>query len=600
MCGIVGYVGNKLALPIILSGLKKLEYRGYDSAGVCLCECGKLVVKKQKGEVDGLAESLKNSIFCSSVAIGHTRWATHGSPEKRNAHPHTNLENSIAVVHNGIIENFEDLKQSLDVKFFRSSTDTEVFVQMLSQELSNKSLTKQNVLDAIILVTNKIKGSFAFAILISAFQDCIFVAKRFSPLLIGFSENQNFVASDICAILPYTNKVAYLGDNQVGIVEKNLVKLFDCNLKPIKISIVCEKMQQEKTLLNGYSCYMEKEIEEGKIAIENTILSLTKQKTLNKISKNIIKKIDEIHICACGTAMHAGLYAKALFEKYLGINVFVEIASEFRYKKPIFSKKALCIFISQSGETADTIAGLQLAKSVGAYCISITNVEKSRITQLSDFTIYTKAGPEIAVASTKAYVAQVSALMYLLNFILKQKGKKTSILENLNKVALLWNKQKPSKMLYDVVEKVKNLQSLFFVGRGIDFYLAMEGALKLKEISYIHCEAFAGGELKHGSLALINDKSFVIAILTQKNLIEKTMNAVYEIKSRGGKVVLFSQFGFLKEKVDYFVKIKSGLNSDCTPLLCAKALQQLALLTSLTKNINPDKPRNLAKSVTVE
>lgn len=599
MCGIVGYVGKQMALPILLEGLKTLEYRGYDSAGICLNENGKLIVEKCSGDLNNLENMLKNKTFFSSCGIGHTRWATHGGPEVKNAHPQTNENNTIAVVHNGIIENFEQLKKSLGDVPFRSSTDTEVFVHLLSHELGDNP-TKQDVINAITKTAAKINGSYAFAIVINKFQDCLFLAKRFSPLLIGVGVNQNFVASDMSAFLKWTNKVVYLKDNQTACVSKNKIEIFDKQGKEIQACFVREKLSNKSVDLLNFDCYMAKEIEEDGDAILNTLNFFSAEKIKSKIPKRVIKKLGNIYICACGTAMHAGLFAKFLFEKRLKRDVICDFSSEFRYKSISSIKNSLCIFISQSGETADTIEGLRKAKSLGAFCVAITNVEKSRITNDADLVLYTQAGKEIAVASTKAYVAQVAALVFFLNCLLEKLGVKNCFLNELRLAAEAVKKQKCDKTLKKVVPLLAKKQSIFFVGRSVDYYLAMEGALKLKEISYIHCEAFAAGELKHGSLALIDKNSIVIVVLTQKKILEKTMNAVYEIKSRGGKIVLLSQFAFLKREVDFFIKINAKTNEDFVPLVAAKVLQQIALLTAKQKGLDPDKPRNLAKSVTVE
>lgn len=599
MCGIVGYVGDKMALPFLLDGLAKLEYRGYDSAGVCLNEFGRLIVEKSAGELKNLKSVLKGQTFGSMCGIGHTRWATHGGPETRNAHPQTNFDGTIAVVHNGIIENFEILKKDIDAKCLVSSTDTEVFAHLLSNVVFENS-SKQDVIKAIINVTAKIKGTYAFAIMLARFKDCIFLAKRTSPLLIGVGINQNFVASDLSAFLKHTNKVVYLKDNEVACITKSEIYVFDEFGKNIPFDIINEDVSNKNNLLDGFDCYMSKEIEQDSDAVLNTTNSLFCKKFHKKIPKRVLNNVNNIHICACGTAMHAGLYAKFLFEKYLKKDVVCDVASEFRYKTVIGKRNSLCIFISQSGETADTIEGLKKAKQLGGFCVAITNVEKSRIATFADLVVYTKAGPEIAVASTKAYMAQVAAIIWVLCCLLKNDKHKKFLQKSIKNVSKVLKKQKINDFMRKIVKEIAAKRSIFFVGRSIDYFVAMEGALKLKEVSYIHCEAFAAGELKHGSLALIEKDSIVIVILTQKHILEKTMNAVYEIKARGGKIVLISQFCFLKDKVDFFIKLESGTCEDFTPLLAVKVLQQLALLTAKQKDINPDKPRNLAKAVTVE
>lgn len=599
MCGIVGYTGFRLAVPVLLDALANLEYRGYDSAGIAVVECGKLKIFKKTGKINNLKELLKNKILSSSCGIGHTRWATHGVPEERNAHPHINDDCSFAIVHNGIIENYDLLKKKLNNQFFRSQTDTEVVAHLLNKQLLNKALTETNILKSLKLVCDDLKGSFAFAIVFNKFKDKIFVSKRSSPLIIGVGKNENFIASDIPAILKWTNKVIDLKDNEFGIISAQKVEIFDCNLKIKKFKIREENIKAEQIILNGFDCFMHKEIEQGAEAIQETANKVFNNTLLEQLV-NKKQNINKIHICACGTALHAGLIAKFLIEKYCRKDVIIDFASEFRYKNPIINSNSLCLFISQSGETADTIAGLELAKSKGAFCIAITNVLGSRITQIADFVIPTFAGPEIAVASTKAYVAQISALLGFTKFLFKKENIEIDYnLQDIYDICDWWKNTNFDEVILKVVKMIKDLDSVFFIGRSVDYYVAQEAALKLKEITYIHCEAFAGGELKHGSLALINDKSVVIVILTQSEILEKTLNAIHEIKSRGAKIVMFSQFLQLKDFADLFV-ILPNKNQNLMPLVCAKPLQTLAYLTSKIKGFDPDKPRNLAKSVTVE
>lgn len=602
MCGLVGYVGHKPATQILLSLLERLEYRGYDSAGIAINTKGILELEKSAGLLTNLKNKL-NPNFNSNCGIGHTRWATHGEPSEKNAHPHLSQNGKIAIIHNGIIENFGKLKSELtDVKFC-SDTDTEVIVQMLSKQITNKS-DANHILASISKVCSKLKGSYAFAILVAHMPNKIFFAKKKSPLIIGCGEGENFLASDIPAVLPYTNKVIYLSDNEIGYISENEVKIYDFKLNKKHKIVKKVDLSPNQIMLGNYSSFMEKEIAQGSYAIVNTLSKLVKDKVFCKIKKCKISDFlgihSNIHIVACGTALHAGMIAKFLLERECRVFVSLDYASEFRYKKPILNKKSLCIFISQSGETADTLASLELAKKQGAYCVAITNVLASRISQIADFVIPTYAGPEIAVASTKAYVAQLTALYYFVELFAKANSAKIKYQkEDILKLAHKLEDWSCKEDLKKIVPQLAKQESLFFIGRGIDYYLALEGALKLKEISYIHCEAFAGGELKHGSLALVTADSFVVVILTQKDLMDKTMNAVHEIKSRGAFVVLFSQFTALKNQVDFFVELKVAKDI-LMPFVAIKPLQELAFLCSSFKGLNPDKPRNLAKSVTVE
>ena len=620
MCGIVGYVGEKLGLPIVIDCLTRLEYRGYDSAGVAYLDGDELQVKKQIGKLNNLSNFLKNKIIPSSCAIGHTRWATHGEPILENAHPQQDANKLIALVHNGIIENFNVHKQKLikkGVKFV-SQTDTEVIAQLLGQELlkysknadnysqnelhstmrSTLNLSKKQILRAIHNVTNLLEGAYAFAVVIKGQDDCIFFAKYKSPLILGKGNDENFLSSDATAILPYTNKIYSLSDGQIGYIDKKKIEVYDDNLKPVKIKFETLKIEPEQIMLGEYKHFMHKEIEQGVESVINTIDRL--KGALQNLPTTIFNNDFNLHIVACGTALHAGRVGKYLIENQLRIPVSVEYASEFRYKNPILNNKSICLFISQSGETADTLGSLELAKLMGAITIAITNVPASRIEKLADYVIHTSAGPEIAVASTKAYLAQLGAIYTFVEYIAKIKNIQINFTtEKIKTEMIKYSKYSYVDKLNSLVQEIKNQESIYFVGRGLDYLLALESALKLKEISYIHCEAFPMGELKHGSLALIHRDSIVIALLTQRDLIEKTLNGIHELNSRGAKIILFSPFEELKDTVYKFVK--TPLVDDLlSPFVVIKPLQILAYLTSLAKNLDPDKPRNLAKSVTVE
>lgn len=596
MCGIAGYVGKQNSVSVLLSCLKRLEYRGYDSSGIAFINQNEIKVIKAKGSLENLENKLNKISFSSTIGLGHTRWATHGKANEQNAHPHLSSQKKVCVVHNGIIENFLELKKGLnDVKFL-SETDTEVFANLLEKNLENVKTLDQTLL-VLKETTKKLKGSYAFGIILSNFPDKLFFAKKESPLILGVSKDFNMISSDVVALLDYTKHVVYLKDGDIGYISQNDFKIFKDGSE-VKRKIITLNSFQERIDKGKYSSFMEKEIQEGAMAVVNTMLHLLN--TNDKKLKELIYNTNSIYVVACGTALHAGEVFKHVLEKELRIKVCVDFASEFRYKKPIIDEKSLCIFISQSGETADTIASAVLAKEKKAKTIAITNTHNSKITQICDVVLKTYAGIEIAVASTKAYLAQLSALYYLVLVFAKQHNKKVGF-SGLDIINLA--KRLEQKTYKNEIEKIaKDLsqeQSLFFVGRGIDYLLSKEGALKLKEISYIHCEAFAGGELKHGSLSLIDQTSFVVCVLTQKNLIDKMLSNIIEMQSRGAKIVLLSCFDFLKDKVFYFIKVPEE-KSLLMPFVAIRPLTELALFCSKQKGLNPDKPRNLAKSVTVE
>jgi len=596
MCGIVGYVGSDDALNIVLNSLKNLEYRGYDSSGVAYFHKNNLVFQKSVGEIKNLQQKLEKTNLKKTIVLGHTRWATHGENTTKNAHPHCDKKREVMLVHNGIIENYIQLKNNLKNISFLSQTDTEVVAQILGQEINFFDDDKV-VLNKFLKVLKRLKGSYAFAVMFKQFEDKIFFAKQKSPLIVGVGQNFNFVASDIGAFLKQTNKVINLEDGDYGYISKKEIKIFN-NQKEVnrKISTITENFNEIS--IGKHSCFMEKEISEGGYAIKNTLLHL-KNLDFSKLKK-VIKGCDKIFVTACGTALHAGMVFKYILETKCKINVILDCASEFRYKNFAITKKSLCIFISQSGETADTLSCALYAKKKKAFCVAITNVLSSRITKMVDFVVPTFAGIEIAVASTKAYLAQLCALYYLIYvFCDVLKLKKPYSVEDIFAISKILDNFNQDKKLLEIIPNFINNKSLFFVGRGQDYLLALEGALKLKEISYIHCEAFAGGELKHGSLSLIDEKSYVFALITQKKLADKMLSNIVEMKSRGAKIILFSQFKNLKDNATYFIPLKKA--KQCLmPFIAIKPLQELALLCTKQKGLNPDKPRNLAKSVTVE
>lgn len=621
MCGIVGYTGEKLGVPIVLDCLKRLEYRGYDSAGVAYLDCGNLFVKKQVGKLENLNTYLKNKIIPSSCALGHTRWATHGEPNKTNAHPHIDNDNILALVHNGIIENFVNLKNDLLKKdfYFNTETDTEVIAVLLGAELQNFikneqnsaqncvhntlhstcNFTKKQVLRVLQKMVSLLDGAYALAIVVKGLDDCIFFAKNKSPLILGKGCGQNFLASDSSAILPYTNEIYSVKDGEFGCIQKEKITIFDADFNSVKPHFETLQIKLEQIMLGDYAHFMHKEIEQGASSVVDSLNRL-KGVWANKLPINIFESDFNLHITACGTALHAGRIAKYLIENQLKIPVQLDYASEFRYKKPLINNKSICLFLSQSGETADTLSSLELAKSMGAITIGITNVPASRMERIADFILPTSAGPEIAVASTKAYMAQLAVIYGLTEYIAQIKSIQLNYTtENIKAEMFRYSKLDYFEQLNDIVQEIKYQQSVYFVGRGLDYLIAMESALKLKEITYIHCEALPAGELKHGSLALIHKDSIVIAILTQSNLIDKTLNNIHELNSRGAKVILFSPFVELKKFVFKFIKIPK-VNDLISPFVAIKPLQMLAYKTAISKNLDPDKPRNLAKSVTVE
>ena len=605
MCGIVGYVGTKKAVPVLINGLSKLEYRGYDSAGIATLEKEKILVTKDKGRVKNLETLLENSKLESTIGIAHTRWATHGKPSKVNSHPHLDNSGKISVVHNGIIENYGDIKKFLMDNGYKfvSDTDTEVIPNLI-----NYYYTSNNLLKAVSLACKDFKGSFAIQVLCDDFADKIIVAKKDSPLVIGTSENENYIASDIPAILSYTKDFYLLEDHEIAEIYSDKINFYDFSLNPVSKTIETISWDASAIEKNGYEDFMIKEIHEQPKSIRETIgFKLNKEKVeLENINftKDFMKNINKIYIVACGTAMHAGLAVRPTLENLCNIPVEVDVASEFRYRNPIIDNKTLAIFISQSGETADTINALKLAKEKGATTLAISNVIGSSITREADIYIYTHAGPEIAVASTKAYTAQVVLLNILAIYFAEVlesvdikliKELKKDLLELPNKLEDIL---KDDSDIKKISKSIYNKEDMFFLGRGIDYPIAMEGCLKLKEISYIHSEAYAAGELKHGPIALIDEGFPVISIVTDENLAEKTVSNIQEVISRGAKTIVVTNQN-LNKSFDYVIKVPKT-NKYLSPIVSIIPLQLLAYYISKEKGLDVDKPRNLAKSVTVE
>ena len=605
MCGIVGYIGTNKAVPILLDGLKKLEYRGYDSAGIASIENKKIFIFKDIGRVSNLENLLKEKNVTSTIGIAHTRWATHGKPSKVNSHPHSDNSNQISVVHNGIIENYADIKKFLmDNGYkFLSETDTEVIPNLISYYYKSNDLLK-----SVSLACKDLKGSYAIEVLCEDSLDKIIVAKKDSPLVIGNAEDGNYIASDIPAILPYTKKFYLLKDNEIAEIYSNKIDFYNFNLENIDKKLETISWDASAIEKNGYEDFMLKEIYEQPVSIRETIgFKLSKNKVeLDNITfdKEFLSNINKIFIVACGTAMHAGLAVKSTFENLCNIPVEVDVASEFRYRNPIVNKKTLSIFISQSGETADTIQALKLAKSKGSSTIAISNVIGSSITREADYYMYTHAGPEIAVASTKAYTSQVVLLNILALYFAEILGtaNKTLIEEIKQGLIELPNKVEETLKLEETLAEISKdiylSKNAFFLGRGIDYPVAMEGSLKLKEISYIHSEAYAAGELKHGPIALIDSGFPVISIITDEDLSAKTISNIQEVISRGAKTIIVTNQD-VNKTFDYVLEIPS-INKYLSPVLSVIPLQLLSYYISKEKGLDVDKPRNLAKSVTVE
>ncbi len=596
MCGITAYVGDDMAVPRVLASLKKLEYRGYDSSGIAFFENEKLNVVKSVGTIDRLEERICPREKQSHIAIGHTRWATHGKANEANAHPHLSQNKSVCVIHNGIIENYLSFKSKLTNINFYSQTDTEVFANMLDVCL-NQDFSTQNVLKNLNELTKQIKGSYAFAILLSSCKNKIYFAKQKSPLILGIGKNFSMLCSDESALCEKTEKVIYLQDGDYGFIDKSQAQIFHSG-KETKRKQFAFNFSANCVSKCGCEFFMEKEIKEGTQSVLATLENL--QSINTRRLEREMKNSKKIFVVGCGTALHAGEVFKSVLEKECGLDVILDYASEFRYKKPNIGKDSLCIFISQSGETADTLASASFAKKKGAKCLAITNVQTSRITKICPYVLKTQAGVEVAVASTKAFMAQLAALYYLVLLFAKIYNKKiTFSLKNILNLCKNGNNDENFEQIAKIAQLIKDEKSLFFVGRGLDYFMAKEGALKLKEVSYIHCEAFAGGELKHGSLSLIDENTFVVCLLTQKELINKMHANIIEMQSRGAKVILISPFCELKDKVFMFVEIRQA-KSSLMPFVVSRPLQELAFLCAKEKGLNPDMPRNLAKSVTVE
>lgn len=613
MCGIVGYVGSRKATPILIDGLLCLEYRGYDSAGIATLEQNKIAVKKDKGRVKNLYDLDGLNELSGTIGIAHTRWATHGKPSQENSHPHMDNSENFAVVHNGIIENYNELREFLSSKgyTFLSQTDTEVIPNLIHYYFHNGIHTHEDkFLSAVKAAVDDLKGSYAIEVISPLFPNRVIVVRKDSPLVIGKAEGENFIASDIPAILTYTKNFYLLNDNEFAIVYKDEIHFFDSSLTEHNKAIKNIEWDAASVGKEGYEDFMLKEIFEQPNSIRETIGSrfrLGEKCSFDdlEISKDYLNTIDKIYIVACGTAMHAGLVGKTIIENLCKIPVTVDIASEFRYRNPLVDEKTLCIYISQSGETADTIAALKLAKSNGAKTLAISNVIGSSITREANYSIYTHAGPEIAVASTKAYTSQVVLIAILAMYFGEILGRcdekdiealKSDILDLPSKIETILDNTDGIK---EFAKKVYTQKDMFFLGRGTDYSVALEGSLKLKEISYIHSDAYAAGELKHGPIALIENNVTVIGIITDERLVEKSISNLQEVITRGAKTLVITNQVLPNAHFDFVINIPET-NPLISPILSVIPLQLLAYYVSKNKGLDVDKPRNLAKSVTVE
>ena len=607
MCGIVGYIGEENAAPFLLHGLEKLEYRGYDSAGIAVNSREKIHLVKSLGRLENLNKKLSGGeLLKGNLGIGHTRWATHGEPSEKNAHPQVSQNSKFAVVHNGIIENYMNLKEDLISKGikFKSQTDTEVVAQYLEYNY------KGNFLEVVLNLIKSLKGSYAFGIICEDNPEEIIAARKDNPLIIGIGKNENFIASDATAILEKTRDIIRLEDGEIAVIKKDSVSVFNELGEEIKKTVEHIEWDITSAEKMGYDHFMIKEIMEQPKVVRDTILSNVKDGRINlenvELSEEYLKNLKKISIVACGSAYHVGYIAKYIFEKVLRIPTEVEIASEFRYKDPIIDNNVLTIAISQSGETADTLAAVREAKKRGSKVLSIVNVVGSTIATDSDNVIYTMAGPEIAVASTKAYSTQL-AVMYLLSIYMADKlGKVTDLeySELVNELMLIPNK---IQQIHDEKEKIKDFatnfysaKNMFFIGRNVDYAVSLEGSLKLKEISYIHSEAYAAGELKHGTISLIEDGTPVVVVVTN-DLFDKTVSNINAVKSRGACVLSIAceKYRKIGEVSNYSFYIPNTCDM-MTASLSVIPLQLFSYYVAALKGCDIDKPRNLAKSVTVE
>ena len=609
MCGLVGYVGDRQAAEFLLDGLSKLEYRGYDSAGIAVYDGENIRVEKCVGRLAALREKIKGNVPVGSLGIGHTRWATHGRPSDVNSHPHTDCHGDFAIVHNGIIENYLSLKEELTAKghVFKSETDTEVVVHLLEEVYSGDFIA------AVRAVLKRIEGSYALAFMSRKHPDMLLCTKQDNPLIIGLGEGENFIASDIPAIISRTRRTYILGDGELAIVRKDSVEVTNHLGETVPKKVFEVTWNAEAAEKGGYEHFMLKEINEQPKAVRDTMSQrITADKKAISFEElawdaEYLGAFNKIYIVACGTAYHAGLVGKYYIEKLARVLVEVDVASEFRYRDPIVDEHTLLIVVSQSGETSDTLAALKESKRRGAKTLAITNVVGSSIAREADQVVYTWAGPEIAVASTKAYTTQLVLFFMLALYMAEIKG--TIAAERTAELVTMLQEipSQVSEILSDV-DPIKTFakqygfnEDVFYIGRGLDYAVSLEGALKLKEISYIHAEAYAAGELKHGTLALIVEGVPVIALATQRNVYEKTLSNIKEVKARDAVVIGIAAAGDteLEKYVDHVMHVPAS-DEFIMPILSVIPLQLLAYYAAITRGCDVDKPRNLAKSVTVE
>lgn len=612
MCGIVGYIGAKKASPILINGLLKLEYRGYDSAGISTVEKNGLSIMKDKGRVKNLYNIPGIDNLEGTIGIAHTRWATHGKPSKENAHPHMDNSKTFSVVHNGIVENFNELRKFLSDNgyTFYSQTDTEIIPNLIDyyykKETNNDNL---KLLRAVKNACNSLKGSFALEIICKDYPDNMVVVRKDSPLVIGKGVEGNYISSDIPAILSYTKDFYLLDDLEYALLSKDNINFYNKDLEPITKKLKAVDWDADSSEKGEFEDFMLKEVHEQPKAIRETIGSKINENSkcefeeLN-FTKKYLEGLNKIYFVACGTAMHAGLAGKNIIEKLCKIPTEVDIASEFRYRDPLIDNKTLCIFISQSGETADTLAALKLSKELGAKTIAITNVIGSSITREADYSIYTHAGPEIAVASTKAYTSQVVLVAMLAIYFAETLELSVEETKSLKQELLILPKKiekvlETSSQIEKFAKRIYKEKDIFFLGRGIDETVAKEASLKLKEISYIHSDSYPAGELKHGPIALIENDITVISIITDPKLVKKTVSNIQEVITRGAKTLIITNQEIDEDMFDMVIKIPET-DTFVSPILSIIPLQFLAYFTSKEKGLDVDKPRNLAKSVTVE
>lgn len=606
MCGVVGYIGKNDCVPILINGLSKLEYRGYDSAGIAVFNDGDIEVIKAKGRLSNLEKLLEKSNVSGNIGIGHTRWATHGAPSDVNSHPHFSNDSSVAVIHNGIIENYMSIKEDLMANgyTFKSETDTEIVANLIDSNIKKGN----DLLNALYISLESLRGSYALCVISKNEPDKIVCVRKDSPLIIGLSDGENFIASDVPAILNYTKNVYYLDEDEVCVVKSDSVEIFDKNKNKVEKEVSKINWDIEAAEKGGYDHFMLKEIfEQPKVCKDTISGKLLDDGIKFDFGADILSNVNKIYVVACGTAYYAGLYGKSLIEQIARIPVVADVASEFRYNNPIIDDKTLVIVVSQSGETADTLAALRLAKSKGCKVLAIVNVVGSSISREADYVYYTVAGPEIAVASTKAFTSQIVSFYMLAIFIASEKNMldRETYLEMKNELEdlprLINEVLAGERKVFKYSSQFLSAKNVFYIGRGFDYLIAMEGSLKLKEIAYLHSEPYAAGELKHGPIALLEESTLVIGVVTNEVVFEKTVSNLRECKARGAKILAIAMSG--NEEIEKFadhVFYVPRASKYVAPMLANIFQQMFAYHMAIGLSHDADKPRNLAKSVTVE